>query len=178
MGSYYTYYLLYFTLLKKNNGFIEIKFLYHTAYLLSIQFIFLVYSYTCTVYMYIYLYSLYHSFIYFTFYIDIFFGPNLKHAGSQFPKQESNLRLLQWKHRTLTIGLPGNSLPQSVLEHQHKRYPPPLKVTIHLPPPPQPPAFSPGQTLVCFPCIYLFWTFHINGFIPIWSSVTGFFHLA
>ena len=72
---------------------------------------------------------------------------------------------------------------QSILEHQHKRYPPPLKVIIHLPPPPQAlppqaPAFSPRQTLVCFPCIYLFWTFHVNGFIPIWSSVTGFFHLA
>ena len=38
-----------------------------------------------------------------------FFGCASRHAGSQFPDQGSNLCPLQWKHRVLTTGLPGNS---------------------------------------------------------------------
>ena len=42
--------------------------------------------------------------------IFYFFWHIAWHVGSQFPDQESNLHLLPWKHRVLTIELPAKSL--------------------------------------------------------------------
>ena len=41
-----------------------------------------------------------------------FFGRAARIAGSQFPSRGLNPCPLQWKHRVLTTGLPGNSLRQ------------------------------------------------------------------
>ena len=38
-----------------------------------------------------------------------FFGHAIHHVGSYFPDQGSNRCPVQWKHRLLTTGLPGNS---------------------------------------------------------------------
>ena len=40
---------------------------------------------------------------------DIHLLFTVKHVGSQFPNQGSNLCSLQWKHRILTTGSPGKS---------------------------------------------------------------------
>ena len=42
-----------------------------------------------------------------------FFGRTVQHMGSYFPNQGLNPHTLQWKHRVLPTGQPGNSLKSS-----------------------------------------------------------------
>ena len=44
----------------------------------------------------------------------------MKHAGSYFPDQGSNLHPLQWKRRVLTTGLPGESKLVYFKEEENK----------------------------------------------------------